>query len=314
MKILEHIICLAIFSALISTKVAAQFGHEKNTLRDSIEIDGAWRNYEYHVPPHPVRSSRLVIVLHGDGMTTKSIQTTTGFEFNKLVDNTGATIVVYPQGYKNYWNDHRKNASFETNSKRIDDVAFIKAIIQRMERRYHTDRNNVFAIGYFKGGNICYKLANAIPDMFKGFAVIGEGLSLKADHDSISVEKPISIMIINDDNDDVGAPNENGKAFSSEKTIDYWLSLLKRNDKSPLSYIESTVEKANSTIARYDYHSREKNKRISLLKIVKRGYSFPNPHVDQWPHIAANMNKHINIPETVMQFFYQVQYSNAQLR
>ncbi|PWL38866.1 hypothetical protein DKG77_11550 [Flagellimonas aquimarina] len=324
MKILKHIVCPAIFSVFFSVNIAAQFGHEKNTMKDSIEINGVPRNYEYHVPQHPTRNSRLVVVLHGDGMTTKSIQTTTGFEFNELADSTGATIVVYPQGYKNYWNDCRKNAPFKTKSKRIDDLAFIKSIVQRMERRYHIDRNNVFVIGYFNGGNMCYKLAKSIPAFFKGFAVIGANLPIKPNDDCAPVNEAVSIMIINNVSDttnpyiggEIASLNgfTRGKTLSTNETLNYWLSLLGNTDKNPLSSLSSTIVKANSTFFRDDYWSNEKNKRVSILKIVRGGYPFPNPHIDQWSQIATNMNKHINIPETVMRFFYQVQYSNAQLK
>lgn len=318
MKIIKSIICLVTFLTLCKGNINAQQGHEKNTVLDSIMIDGYWRTFEYHVPQYPVNNSRLVLVLHGDAMTSKSIQTVTGFEFSKLADNTGATIVVYPQGYKNYWNDCRREASFETKNKDINDVTFIKSIIQRMERRYHIDRKNVFAAGYFNGGNMCYKLAKSIPKVFKGFAVIGANLPTTSNDDCVPVNKAVSIMVINSDTINPYKGGEltsldgfaRGKVLPTNETLNYWLTLLEHNDEVPLSSLSSTIVKANSTFFREDYFSKEKNKRISLLKIVKGGYPFPNPHVDQWSQIAANMNKHLNIPETVMRFFYQVQYSN----
>lgn len=321
MKIIKSIICLTAFLALCKESLTAQEGHETNTVQDSIIIDGHWRTFEYHLPQYAINNSRLLFVLHGDAMTSKSIQNATGFEFNKLADRTGATIVVYPQGYKDYWNDCRKEASFETENKGINDVAFIKAIIQRMERRYHIDRKNVFATGYFNGGNMCYKLAKSIPDSFKGFAVIGANLATKTNDDCVSLDQSASIMIINYLSDrtspymgwEVTSLDgfTRGKVLPTNETLNYWLNLLKNNDKKPLSSLSSTIVKAKSTFFRDDYYSEEKNKRVSLLKIVQGGYPFPNPHVDQWSQIAANMNKHINIPETVIRFFYQVQYSNT---
>ncbi|WP_396589844.1 alpha/beta hydrolase family esterase [Allomuricauda sp. R78024] len=320
MTIFKNTNYLIIFLALCMGSINAQSGHEKTTVLDSIMIDAHWRTFEYHVPQYPVNNSRLVLVLHGDGMTTKSIQTKTGFEFNKLADNTGATIVVYPQGYKNYWNDCRREASFETKNKDINDVAFIKSIIQRMERRYHIDRKNVFVTGYFNGGNMCYKLAKTIPDVFKGFAAIGANLPITSNDDCVPINKAVSIMVINNVSDTINPYKggeltsldgfTRGKVLPTNETLDYWLTLLEQNDEATLSSLSSTIAKANSTFFRDDYWSKEKNKRVSLLKIVKGGYPFPNPHVNQWSQIAANMNKHINIPETVMRFFYQVQYSN----
>lgn len=320
MNIFKTIICLVVFFAIGPKTINAQEGHEKSVVLDSILIDGIWRTFEYHIPQFPVDNSRLLFVLHGDAMTSGSMQTVTGFEYNKLADRTGTAIVVYPQGYKNYWNDCRKEASFDTKNKDVNDIVFIKNILQRMERRYHINRENVFAVGYFNGGNMCYKLAKTTPHLFKGFAVIGANLSSKSNNDCPSDGKPVSIMIINDVADSLN-PYAGGESISNDgftrgnvqstkKTLEYWLSLLQQRDQLPLSKVVSTIEKANSMVSRYDYYSKENNKSVSLLKITKGGYPFPNPHVDQLPLKTPFGSKYINIPETVMRFFYQAQYSN----
>lgn len=321
MKIIKNIICLVAILTLCQTNIDASEGHEKVTRLDSIYVNNIWRTYRYHKPQFPSENPRLIVVLHGDAMTSKSIQTVTGFEFNKLADKTANTIVVYPQGFGNYWNDCRKETSFDTKIKGINDVIFIKSIIRRMQVRHHIDYKNVFAVGYLNGGNMCYKLAQLTPNLFKGFAVVGANLPVDTNDDCVAVNKPVSIMVINYISDktnpykggEVAAADEfkRGEVLSTKETLDYWLKLLEYNDKIPLSSLSSTNVKANSTFFREDYFSKEKNKRVSLIKIVKGGHLFPNQHVDQWPQIASNMSKGINIPKTVVHFFYWLQYGDS---
>ncbi|MGW9684576.1 alpha/beta hydrolase family esterase [Flagellimonas sp. 2504JD1-5] len=317
MKCRKQFVWSILFLALCTSATNAQLGHEKNTIGDSILVDGIWRIFEFHVPQFPSDNSRLIFVFHDNNMNTKAIQEITGFEFNKQADKTAGSIVVYPQGYKNLWNDCRKVTSIEAKNKGVDNVGFVKSIVQRMERRYHIDRKNVFAVGYFNGGNMCYKLAGETPDIFKGFAVIGATFLANSKNNYTPISKPVSIIMINDVADTIN-PNNNGTIASLDgitmekvnpinETLNHGTKLLEHNGRMPKPKV-SFIEKSNSHAIRYDYSSSEKNQRVSLLKIVKGGYSFPNPNTKQWPQIGGEMEKQINIPEIVFRFFYQLQY------
>ncbi|WP_190810410.1 PHB depolymerase family esterase [Flagellimonas sp. S3867] len=319
MKRIKKLINPVLSIVLCMSTISAQRDHEKNAIQDSVMIDGIWRVFEFHVPQFPSNNSRLIFVFHDDNMNTKAIQEITGFEFNRLADKTAGSIVVYPQGYKNVWSDCRKVTSIEAKNKGVDDVGFVKSIVQRMERRYHIDRKNVFAVGYFNGGNMCYKLAGETPDVFKGLAVIGATFSANSKNNYTPISKPVSIMMINDVADTI-SPNNNGtlalldgitmeKVKPTNETLNHWTKLLEHNGRMPKPTI-SSIEKSNSHAIRYDYSSSEKNQRVSLLKLVKGGYHFPNPNAEKWPQIGGSIEKHINIPETIVHFFYELQYNN----
>ncbi|WP_420320927.1 alpha/beta hydrolase family esterase [Flagellimonas sp.] len=310
MKRRKHLVCSMLFLVLCTLTINAQWNHEESSITDSILINGAWRNFEYHLPQFPSNNARLVFVFHDNNMTPKVIQEITGFEFNKLADKTAATMVVYPHGHNNLWNLGQKN---------VDDIGFIKSIVQRMERRYHIDRKNVFAVGYFNGANMCYKLAGEIPDIFKGFAVIGANMPLCSNGDRPFVPNPVSIMIIDDiadtetQNTDKKVNQLNGialkKVKSANEALNHWINLLGSEGAAPKPTV-TAIERSNSQAIRYDYSSKEKNKMVSLLKIIKGGYCFPNPNTKQWPQIGDETNKQINIPEIVVNFFYQIQYQD----
>ncbi len=316
MKSIKKSIGFFLFVVICSLNVNANGNHKKVTRLDSIQINGLWRTYRYHKPQFPGVNPRLVFVMHADGMTSKSIQTVTNFEYNSLADQTANTIVVYPQGYKEYWNDCRKGFYFDES---IDDVAFIKALVRRMQVRHHIDYKNVFALGYLNGGNMCYKLAKSIPEVFKGFVIIGTNLPVNTIDECVSLDKPISMMLINYTSDTVNPYKGGqiaqadefirGEELSTNETFHYWVSLLGKPDKNPLTHSTSTKVNDKGSYTREDYFSVKRNKRVALLKILKGGYPFPNTHVDQWSQIVANIGKDLKIPETAMDFFYQLQYS-----
>lgn len=309
MRIFKNVICFVAILTLCQTNIYAGEGHEKVTRLDSIYINNVWRTYRYHKPQFPAENPRLIVVLHGDAMTSKSILTDTGFEFNSLADMTANTIVVYPQGYENYWNDCRKETYFDIKNEG-DDVLFIKSIIRRMQVRHHVDYKNVFAVGYLNGGNMCYKLAKSTPGLFKGFAIIGANLSESTNDDCFSLNKPVSMIIINYTSK-TKSPYEGKEMLSTEETIDYWLDLLEPKNKRLLSSSSSTNVLANLTFFREDYFSKKENKTVSLIKIANDGYSLPYPHVDRWPKKIGDKNNHMSLPETVVHFFYSVQYGNS---
>lgn len=97
--------------------------------KETIMIDGLERKFVYHVPaklkPHP----KLIIAYHGTAMPANLMQIFTGHEFDLLADEEQNAIIVYPQGYKNNWNDCRINAPFPAKQLNLDDVGFTGKII-----------------------------------------------------------------------------------------------------------------------------------------------------------------------------------------
>lgn len=309
---------LVVFLVLSSINVKSNGNHKKASRLDSIQIDGVWRSYRYHKPQFPGKNPRLVFVLHAQGMTSKSIQTVTEFEFNRLADETANTIVVYPQGYNGGWNYEGRGTSFNEVD-HLDDVTFIRSIVKRMRIRHHIDYRNVFALGYLNGGAMCYKLAQAIPDVFKGFAIIGGNLSTNAIGNPLTMNGPVSMMMVNYTTEGVNPSNIQGKVnagkcnqaekLSRNETLPHWVKVLEQDDKNSLAHSTCTKLKYGNTFTKEEHVSLEKNKRVVILRIGKGKYPHPNPQLNQKYRGIENIGKDLDIPETIFNFFYQLQYS-----
>src|SRR6202158_6551365 len=89
--------------------------------QDSIPIGSMTREFLEYVPHDISPHSPLVIVLHGALMDAKSMREWTGYEFDQLADQRGF-LVVYPDGYKQPWNDCHSQATFPATHDNIADM------------------------------------------------------------------------------------------------------------------------------------------------------------------------------------------------
>ncbi|MBX9334902.1 hypothetical protein K5M56_27095, partial [Serratia marcescens] len=130
--------CSAIFIMATGSSQAKVFSIEPKDMpsapkltgkfyNSTINNDGSERKFWAYLPADLPPNSPLVIVLHGSEMNGVSMREMTGYEFDWFADQR-KFAVVYPEGYKNNWNDCRKNATFPAKVENIDDVGFIKTL------------------------------------------------------------------------------------------------------------------------------------------------------------------------------------------
>src|SRR5687768_1230664 len=76
---------------------------------DSILIDGNYRSFYFNKPASVNKGKSLVFILHGSGGSGLDMAKKAG----NLEQRSGKEnfLVVYPNGYKKYWNECRKAAS-----------------------------------------------------------------------------------------------------------------------------------------------------------------------------------------------------------
>lgn len=101
----------------------------------TIRVGNLDRTYLYYVPANLPRNAPLVLVFHGYGYGAEDMRRYTGSEFETLADRNGF-VVVYPNGYQRSWNECRKTTPFAAQRENIDDVGFVRALIQRFRADY----------------------------------------------------------------------------------------------------------------------------------------------------------------------------------
>jgi polyhydroxybutyrate depolymerase len=162
--------------------------------KGSISIDGRDRSYVVHIPPayngqDPVP---LIIALHGGGGNATNAMKMTGM--SDKADKAGF-VVAYPNGtgrLKNHlltWN--AGNCCGYALAHHIDDVAFIRAMIEHLQKELTIDARKIYVTGMSNGAKMTYKLACELSDKIAAIAPVAGSLDVT----NCQPNDPVSVMI-----------------------------------------------------------------------------------------------------------------------
>lgn len=143
------------------------------------------------------------MVLHAALDTVDQTAGITGF------DDVGAAheaIVVYPQGLGGTWNAGIC-CGFAMHTQ-VDDLAFIQALLDKVERTYRVDHARVYVVGISNGAILAYSLACSMAGRFVAIASVAGTMALAACHPSA----PLSVLEIHGTND-VLVPYQGGPLY-----------------------------------------------------------------------------------------------------
>jgi len=140
----------------------------------TLEIGGRTRNYFIHTPPAYSRKKPvpLVLVLHGGGQSAESVEWMSGMSAKADRENF---LVAYPSGTGRLsrmptWNSGNCCAYAMDNN--VDDVAFLRALIDQLEQEYAVDPRRVYVTGISNGGMMSYRLACEEADKIAAIAPV----------------------------------------------------------------------------------------------------------------------------------------------
>src|SRR5262249_48287654 len=79
----------------------------------------------------------------------------------------------------------------------VDDVAFVKALLARLETQYKIDKSKIYATGISNGGLFSERLAFEMPDTFAAAAMVVASLTdnLKEKHSEKTKAIPVMFML-----------------------------------------------------------------------------------------------------------------------
>ena len=106
----------------------------------------------------------VVVYFHGYGANAEEIMADQGF--SNAVSALGALFVA-PNGIGTAWSFGAGNMP-----QRRDDVAFAKAVLDDIEKRYPIDKSRILATGFSIGGSMTWWLSCQLPGRFTAFAPV----------------------------------------------------------------------------------------------------------------------------------------------
>jgi polyhydroxybutyrate depolymerase len=247
---------------------------------DSLLIEGNYRTFHFLKAPLP--NSSLVFVLHGSNGNGLQMRHNAR-KFEQIAPSQNITL-VYPDGYKKYWNECRKLAKSEANRLDINEKAFFAEMINYFKQKAEINEKEVFVVGTSGGGHMAYKLALTMPEKFKAITALIANLPDTNNLDC--TEKHISrpIMIVNGTVDTVNpymggevilGKDNYGFVRSTNRTFHYWADLAGYKHKPKMSLLPDNDPSDGKTIEKYTYKKRGKPE-ITLLKVIGGKHDYPN--------------------------------------
>jgi polyhydroxybutyrate depolymerase len=210
---LLNVFCL--FLLLGCQKALGSKGSDEKT----IVVAGIERTYTLHLPPSYDGKTKipLVIAMHGGGGNGGSMDKLYGL--NEAADKEGVAV-VYPNGSGRLkdklltWNSG--NCCGYALDNKIDDVAFIKALISELKTSINADPKRIYATGMSNGGMMSYRVACELSDEIAGIAPVAGALNVEP----CKPTQPVSLLIFHGRDDqhvlyEGGPPKE--KADSHER-------------------------------------------------------------------------------------------------
>ncbi|MCF4166039.1 dienelactone hydrolase family protein [Zavarzinia compransoris] len=166
---------------------------------DLTTADGRQRHYLLDVPRAPAGGPLpLVIVLHGTYGTGEKMARHLGF--GAYVERMGIAV-AYPDAYREpgrrqtlRWNDGR--GTLASSEAGIDDVAFMRALVDDIARRVPLDRRRVFVTGASNGGMMAWRVGCEAADLVAAIAPV-IGAVPKPIAGACRPSRPISVLAVN---------------------------------------------------------------------------------------------------------------------
>lgn len=272
----------------------------------TLEHDGRTRTYLVHIPPRYEfrRPTPLVFALHGGGSNAETMLQFCGL--NEKADEE-VFLVAYPNGTGRVaqmltWNGGNCCAYAMRN--KVDDVGFIRSILDDLAGVASVDPRRVFATGMSNGGVMCYRLASELSDRIAAIAAVAGTMGAATCHPA----RPVPVMHFHGTND-AYLPFHGGKGlrrltqthfYSVPHSISAW---ARANDCPQVPIVTGVATKFDdgTSVQRQTYGPGKDGAEVVLFVIHGGGHTWPGRQT-RIPLLGPS-TRNISANELMWEFF-----------
>ena len=290
---------LGVRAATLSAQIAPAYAAAPTPAGQArtLQVGGVPRRYFLHVPPswrrdHP---APLVLVFHAGGGRASDIAPHTGF--SRLADREGF-VVAYPQGLRGRWNDGR---GFATATH--DDVGFVRALLDTLEREIGYDPRRVYATGISNGAMFAYRLACDLPGAFAAVAPVAGAMPADLAPDCAATA-PLSVLAFQGTTDPLmpylGGGAGQRRVLSAERSVAFWATAA--GCTGPPVAGEPIDHATDGTRVRHTvYGGCREGRAVELYTIEGGGHTWPGgPEAGRR---VGRVSREVDATELIWRFF-----------
>jgi polyhydroxybutyrate depolymerase len=275
------------------------------TQEREISVGGRQRTFLVHVPPSykPGTPVPLVLNFHGGGGNGADQQKNS--KMDGVADRHGF-IVVYPNGTGVL---PRRFLSFNAGmccgyaiKNNVDDIAFVRAMLDDLERTYTIDRTRVYATGFSNGAIMSHRLGCEMSDRIAAIAPVSGPMGIP----NCSPSRPVPVLYFHGTGDPA-APYQGGnkKALvgddvhtyvSAQETITGWA----RRDRCQL---QPQVTARQGGVTCESYPGCAANAEVTLCTVQGGGHTWPGGETTISESRVGPLNRDVSASEMIWQFF-----------
>lgn len=165
-------------------------GQARETIKDSVKVDGRWRTMLLYFPKDMKADAPLVMWCHGYSGHGGAVETLCA-----AADRHGFAC-CFPQGLQDLKGKNSWNVGYPSQEGwKVDDEKAVCSMACYVQKRYHLSKRNTFLCGSSNGGELCYLLAYSNQQVFRAFGSIA-GLTMEWLYKSRRPQHPVPFLEI----------------------------------------------------------------------------------------------------------------------
>lgn len=258
-------------------------GLQPGDYQREIQTAGLSRAYKLHVPPSYRSRQRapVVLVLHGGGGDADHIAKST--QMNEISNREGF-LVAYPQGTGRFRGRlltyNAGDCCGYAKEHNIDDVAFVSALLNDLQRVACIDSKRVYATGFSNGALMSYRLACELADRIAAVSPVSGPMGVNV----CNPTRPVSVLHFHGTADDNAKYNggPGGRSLtqtnfrSVPETIQGWV----RRDACDATSVKTRREKETTCETYTPCHGGAE---VTLCTIQGGTHQWPDPRLTGEP-------------------------------
>lgn len=230
--------------------------------------------------------------------------------FDELSDEEGF-VVAYPDAYRRNWNDGRSDLKAASVAEDVDDVAFLRRVIDESSSALAAGPASVYVAGISNGAMMSGRVACEMSDVVDGVAMVAGSLGAEQAQ-SCTPERAVSVVDIAGTEDplvpwDGGEVTvlgrKRGSVVGVEQTIRFW---SEANGCVPPP-VEEAVEDSDrsdaSTVTTAVYSGCADGTAVALVEVCGGGHTWPGRPFRLPDSAVGTTNMDIDATRYIWSFF-----------
>lgn len=299
---------LFLASVTVASQVSAQGPVDPS---GEVRVGTVTRTYLMHTPDRrpPQGGYPIILAFHGGG--GRGAKMVSLMKLDPLADANGI-IVIYPDGVDGHWNDGRWNDGRSSIKTKSDDVGFVTALLDEVEKRYPVNPSKVFAVGISNGAVFTERLGCELSGRIHAIAAVSGTMAAEL-APACHPTHPLSVLQVSGTADPVmpyeggtvrkflGA-GEGGTVLSASDTVGLWARSNGCSSSSTPVTLPQAGEPDGTSIVRQTHDRCRNSATVTLLTVQGGGHAWPGgPQMAR--RIFGRSSSQLDTSKAVIDFF-----------